>query len=82
MVQFDQLKLVCIAGYCIIMLALRREYSHRQKNQRRLAQDMVEQRATNPTEEKTCSINVLADNELRFRDMDLHKVGTEHDQRF
>ena len=35
---------------------------------------------TNPTEEKTCSINDLADNELRFRDMDLPKVSTEHDQ--
>ena len=31
-------------------------------------------------EEKTCSINDLADNELRFRDMDLPKVSTEHDQ--
>ena len=42
--------------------------------------DMEEQRATNPTEEKTCSINDLADNELPFRDMDLPKVSTEHDQ--
>ena len=31
---------------------------------------MEEQRATNHTEEKTCSINDLADNELWFRDMD------------
>ena len=38
-------------------------------------------RATNPTGEKTCSINDLADNELRFRDMDIPKVSTEHDQR-
>ena len=45
------------------------------------AQDMEEQRATTPTEEKTCLINDLADNELRFRDMDLPKVSTEHDQR-
>ena len=37
---------------------------------------MEEQRATNPTEEKTCSINDLVDNELRFRDMDLPKVST------
>ena len=42
---------------------------------------MEEQRATNPTEEKTCSINDLAENELRFRDMDISKVPTEHDQR-
>ena len=42
---------------------------------------MEEQRATNPTEEKTCSINDLADNELRFRDMDIPTVSTEHDQR-
>ena len=42
---------------------------------------MEEQRATNPTEEKTSSINDLADNELRFRDMDISKVRTEHDQR-
>ena len=41
---------------------------------------MEEQRATNPTEEKTSSINDLADNELRFRDMDISKVRTEHDQ--
>ena len=46
----------------------------------RSVQDMEEQRTTNPTEEKTCSINNLADNELRFRDMDLPKVSTEHDQ--
>ena len=46
----------------------------------RPAQDMEEQRATDPTEEKTCSINGLADNELRFRDMDLPKVSTEHDK--
>ena len=45
------------------------------------AQYMEEQRATNPIEEKTCSINDLAYNELRFRDMDLPKVSTEHDQR-
>ena len=30
---------------------------------------MEEKRATNPTEENTCSINDVADNELRFRDM-------------
>ena len=42
---------------------------------------MEEQIATNPTEEKTCSINDLADNELRFRDMDIPTVSTEHDQR-
>ena len=42
---------------------------------------MEEQRATTPTEETTCLINDLADNELRFRDMDLPKVSTEHDQR-
>ena len=42
---------------------------------------MEEQRATNHTEEKTCSINDLADNELRFRDMDLPEVSIEHDQR-
>ena len=42
---------------------------------------MEEQRATNPTEEKTCSINDLADNELWFRDMDIPTVSTEHDQR-
>ena len=42
---------------------------------------MEEQRATTPTEEKTCLINDLADNELQFRDMDLPKVRTEHDQR-
>ena len=46
----------------------------------RPAPDMEEQRATNPTEEKTSSINHLADNELRFRDMDISKVRTEHDQ--
>ena len=34
---------------------------------------MEEQRTTNPTEEKTRLINDLADNELRFRDMDLRK---------
>ena len=56
------------------------ENSHSQKSQWRPAQDMEEQRATNPTEEKTCSINDLADNELRFRDMDLPKVSTEHDK--
>ena len=48
---------------------------------RRPTPDMEEQRATNPTEEKTSSINDLADNELRFRDMDISKVRTEHDQR-
>ena len=42
---------------------------------------MEEQRATPPTEETTCLINDLADNELRFRDIDLPKVSTEHDQR-
>ena len=42
---------------------------------------MEEQRVTNPTEEKTCSINDLADHELRFRDMDILKVSTDHDQR-
>ena len=47
---------------------------------KRPAQDMEEQKTTNPTEEKTRSINDLADNELRFRDMDLPKVSTEHDQ--
>ena len=51
-------------------------------SQWRPAQDMDEHRPTNPTEEKTCSINDLADNELRFRDMDLPKVSTtEHNQR-
>ncbi len=40
------------------------------------------QRATNPTEEKTCIVNDLADNELRFRNMYLPKVSTEHDKRF
>ena len=44
--------------------------SHSQKSQWRPAPDMEEQRATNPTEEKTCPINDLADDELRFRDMD------------
>ena len=43
--------------------------------------DMEEQRATNPTEENTCSNNDLGDNDLRFIDMDLPKVSTEHDQR-
>ena len=43
--------------------------------------DMEEQSATNPTEEKTCSNNDLGDNDLRFVDMDLPKVSTEHDQR-
>ena len=43
--------------------------------------DMEEQRATNPTEEKTCSNNDLGDNDLRFIDMDLPKFSTEHDQR-
>ena len=57
------------------------ESSHSQKSQWRPAQDMEEQRATNPTEEKTCPINDMADNELRFRDMDIPKVSTEHDQR-
>ena len=33
-----------------------------------------------PLKEKTCSINDLADNELRFRDMDISKVRTELDQ--
>ena len=47
----------------------------------RPAQDMEEQRATNPTEEKTCSINDLTVNELRLRDVDIPKVSTEHDQR-
>ena len=42
---------------------------------------MEEQRATNPTEEKTCSINDLADNELRFRDMDLPKGQFRRDGR-
>ena len=42
---------------------------------------MEEQRATNLTEENTCSIDDLANNELRFRDMDLPKVSTENDQR-
>ena len=42
---------------------------------------MEEKRATNPTEETTCSINVQADNELRFRDMDLPKISTERDER-
>ena len=58
------------------------ESSHSQKSQWRPTQDMEEQRVTNPTEEKTCSINDLADNELRFRDMDLPKVSAGHDQRF
>ena len=57
------------------------ESSYRQKSQWRPAQDMEEQRATNPTEENTCSIIYLADNELWFRDMDLPQVSTEHDQR-
>ena len=57
-----------------------KENSHSQKSQWRPAQDMEEQIATNPTEDKTCSINDLADNELRFRDMDLPKVSAEHDQ--
>ena len=39
---------------------------------------MAEQRAINPTEEKTCSINDLADNELRFRDRMLRISWTEH----
>ncbi len=60
---------------------VKRRDSQSQKSQWRLAQDMAKQRATNPTEEKTCSINDLADNELRFRDMDLPKVCAEHDQR-
>ena len=42
---------------------------------------MAEQINTNPTEEETCPINDLADNELRFRDMDIPKVSAEHDQR-
>ena len=45
------------------------------------AHDMEEQRATNPTEEKTCTVNDLADNELRFTDMYLPKVSAEHDKR-
>ena len=57
------------------------ESSHSQKSQWRPAPDMEEQRATNPTEEKTSSINDLADHELRLRDMDISKVRTEHDQR-
>ena len=56
------------------------ENSHSQKSQWRPAQDMEEQGTTNPTEEKTRLINDLADNELRFRDMDLPKVSTKHDQ--
>ena len=52
------------------------ESSHSQKSQRRPAQDMEEHRATNPTEDKTCSINDLADNELRFRYMGLPKVSS------
>ena len=40
---------------------------------------MEEHRATDPTEEKTCPINDLADNELRIRDMDIPKVSTEYD---
>ena len=58
------------------------ESSHNQKSQWRIAQDMEEQRATNPTEEKTCSLNDLTDNELRLRDMDLPKVSAEHDNVF
>ena len=42
---------------------------------------MKEQRAPNPTKEKTYTINDLADNELRFTDMDLPKVSAEHDKR-
>ena len=57
------------------------ESSYSQKSQCRPAQDMEEQRATNPTEEKTCSINDLADMRFWLRDMDLPKVSTEHDQR-
>ena len=36
---------------------------------------------SNSTEEKTCTVNDLADNELWFRDMDLPKVSTQHDKR-
>ena len=42
---------------------------------------MDEQWATDHTEEKTCTVNDLADNDLRFRDMDLFKVNAEHGQR-
>ena len=66
-----------VAGYIILVTAS----SHSQKSQWRPAQDMKEQRATNPTEEKTCLTNDLADNELRFRDMDLPNVSAERDQR-
>ena len=47
----------------------------------RPAQDIEEQRATDPTEEKTCTVNNLTDNELRFRDMNLPKVSAEHAKR-
>ena len=40
---------------------------------------MEEQRATNPTEEKTCTD--LADNDLQFRGTDLPKINAAHDQR-
>ena len=41
---------------------------------------MEEQWATDPTEEKTCTVNDLAGNDLRFRYMDLFKVSAEHGQ--
>ena len=56
---------------------VKRRVAIAKKSQWRPAQDMEEQRDTNPTEEKTCSINDLADNELRFRDS---IVGIDHDQ--
>ena len=79
--SMDKSYIIWITLYAGVFL-LSGEYSHSQKSQcRHYVHDMEEQRAINPTEEKTCSINDLADNELRFRDMDQPKVSTEHDQR-
>ena len=47
-------------GDTIKEVNLKEESSHSQKSQWRPAQDMEEQRATNPTEEKTRSINDLS----------------------
>ena len=33
-----------------------------------------------PLNRKTCTVNDLADNNIRFRDMNLPKVSTEHDK--
>ena len=57
------------------------EYSYSRKSQWRAAQNMEKQRATDRTEEKTRTVNDLADNEQRFRNMDLQNMRNDFERR-